>query len=73
MRDTQARIKENRALTIRYHLLTLCAQFQYLGIELVSVSDGLNTKKEHLKLSLQMRGIINELYLDDLKKKTHRG
>ena len=66
--DDLSRLSRNN-----HHLLTLCAQFQYWQIELISVADGLNTKDEHSKLSIQMRGIVNELYLDDLKKKTHRG
>jgi site-specific DNA recombinase len=66
--DDLSRLSRNN-----HHLLTLCAQFQYWTIELISVADGLNTKDEHSKLSIQMRGIVNELYLDDLKKKTHRG
>jgi DNA invertase Pin-like site-specific DNA recombinase len=66
--DDLSRLSRNN-----HHLLTLCAQFQYWAIDLISVADGLNTKDEHSKLSIQMRGIVNELYLDDLKKKTHRG
>ena len=66
--DDLSRLSRNN-----HHLLTLCAQFQYWQVELFSVADGLNTKEEHSKLGIQMRGIINELYLDDLKKKTHRG
>ena len=66
--DDLSRLSRNN-----HHLLTLCAQFQYWQIDLISVADGLNTKDEHSKLSIQMRGIVNELYLDDLKKKTHRG
>lgn len=30
-------------------------------------------REEHAKVAYQFRGIINELYLTDLKKKTHRG
>lgn len=66
--DDLSRLSRNN-----HHLLTLCAQFQYWEVELISVADGLNTKEEHAKLGIQMRGIINELYLDDLRKKTHRG
>ena len=52
---------------------TLLCLLQFWGIELISVSDGLNTKEEHAKVAYQFRGIFNELYLTDLKKKTHRG
>jgi site-specific DNA recombinase len=68
MVDDLSRLSRNN-----HHMLTLYAQFQYWEIDLVAVADGLNSRDEQSKLSIQMRGIINELYLDDLKKKTHRG
>lgn len=52
---------------------TLLCLFQYWGVGLISVSDGLNSKEEHAKVAYQFRGIFNELYLSDLRKKTHRG
>src|SRR5688572_27900505 len=52
---------------------TLLCLFEFWGISLISVSDGLDTREEHAKVAYQFRGIINELYLTDLKKKTHRG
>ncbi len=55
------------------HFNTLLCLFQYWGISLISVSDGLDMREEHAKVAYQFRGIINELYLTDLKKKTHRG
>lgn len=55
------------------HFNTLLCLFEFWGISLISVSDGLDTREEHAKVAYQFRGIINELYLTDLKKKTHRG
>ena len=55
------------------HFNTLLCLFQYWGVSLISVSDGLDMREEHAKVAYQFRGIINELYLTDLKKKTHRG
>lgn len=55
------------------HFNTLLCLFQYWGIALISVSDGLDMREEHAKVAYQFRGIINELYLTDLRKKTHRG
>ena len=52
---------------------TLLCLFQFWGVALISVSDGLNTQEEHAKVAYQFRGIFNELYLSDLRKKTHRG
>ncbi len=55
------------------HFNTLLCLFQYWGVSLISVGDGLDMREEHAKVAYQFRGIINELYLTDLKKKTHRG
>ncbi len=55
------------------HFNTLLCLLQFWGVSLISVSDGLDTREEHAKVAYQFRGIINELYLTDLKKKTHRG
>ena len=55
------------------HFNTLLCLFQFWGISLISVGDGLDMREEHAKVAYQFRGIINELYLTDLKKKTHRG
>ncbi|MCX6117521.1 MAG: recombinase family protein [Proteobacteria bacterium] len=52
---------------------TMLCLFQFWGVNLISVSDGLDMREEHAKVAYQFRGIINELYLSDLKKKTHRG
>ena len=52
---------------------TLLCLFQFWGVDLISVSDGLSTQEEHAKVAYQFRGIFNELYLSDLRKKTHRG
>ena len=56
-----------------HHMLTLVLKFNYYQVKLISVSDGIVTDDENSKLGIQMRGLINELYLDDLRKKTSRG
>src|SRR5207245_5331266 len=43
------------------------------GIELVGVSDGIVTAQRGAKVHLTVKGLANELYLDDLREKTHRG
>src|SRR5690606_26011578 len=55
------------------HFNTLLCLFQFWGVSLISVSDGLDMREEHAKVAYQFRGIIDELYLTDLKKKTTRG
>ncbi len=46
---------------------------KFLGIRLIGVSDGLDTSRVGYKLETGMRGLMSELYLDDLAEKTHRG
>lgn len=48
-------------------------QLKYWGLDLVSVSDGLDSRDEHAKFGYQLKAVFNEMFLDDLKKKTHRG
>ncbi|MBU2101985.1 MAG: recombinase family protein [Candidatus Omnitrophota bacterium] len=56
-----------------HQMLTLVLKFNYYQVKLISVSDGIISDDENSKLGIQMRGLINELYLDDLRKKTSRG
>ena len=56
-----------------HQMLTLVLKFNYHQVKIISVSDGIITDDENSKLGIQIRGLINELYLDDLKKKTLRG
>ena len=56
-----------------YYFNQLLCRFIYLHIRLISISDGLDTQEENAKVGYQFRSIFNELYLTDLKKKTHRG
>jgi len=54
-------------------MLTLVLKFDYHQVKIISVSDGIITDDDNAKLGIHVRGLINELYLDDLKKKTMRG
>jgi len=56
-----------------HQMLTLVLKFNYYQVKLISVSDGIVTDDDNSKLGIQIRGLVNELYLDDLKKKTMRG
>ena len=56
-----------------HQMLTLVLKFNYLQIKIISVSDGITTDDDNSKLGIHLRGLMNELYLDDLKKKTMRG
>ena len=48
-------------------------KFQFWGIRLIGVSDGIDTASKGHRLQTGVRGLIDELYLEDLKEKTHRG
>ena len=54
-------------------MLSVISNLHFEGIRIVSVSDGLDSDDEESKLGIQIRGIFNELQLQDLKKKTLRG
>ena len=49
------------------------ADWAFWGIRLIGVSDGYDSAAKGHKLQASVRGIMNELYLDDLREKTHRG
>jgi len=53
--------------------LTLYRRLQRHGVELVAVTDGIQTSHQMAKLQITIKGLVNELYLDDLRDKTHRG
>ena len=48
-------------------------RFRYRGVRIVGVSDGFDTESKGYKVHAGVRGLLNELYLDDLRDKTHRG
>ena len=48
-------------------------KLQFWDIRLIGVSDGIDTYAKGHRLQTGVRGLIDELYLEDLKEKTHRG
>lgn len=48
-------------------------RLEYRGIRLIGTSDGYDTQAKGRKVMRVARGLVNELYLDDLRDKTHRG
>ncbi|HKX01482.1 MAG TPA: recombinase family protein, partial [Methylomirabilota bacterium] len=54
-------------------LLRLHRRLQLKGIDIVGVSDGIATNHQGAKVQLTVKGLVNEIYLDDLREKTHRG
>jgi site-specific DNA recombinase len=52
-----------------HFLLTLYAEFRFSGVRIIARADSLDSDDDHAKLGFQMRGIVNELYLDDLRRR----
>lgn len=48
-------------------------RFRFEGLRIVGVSDGFDTAAKGHKIQATVRGLLNEIYLDDLAEKTHRG
>lgn len=48
-------------------------RFKFAGLRIIGVSDGFDTDAKGHKIQATVRGLINEIYLDDLAEKTHRG
>ena len=46
---------------------------RFSGVRVVSVSDGIDTAEKGHKVGVGLRGLMGEIYLDDLRDKTHRG
>ena len=47
--------------------------FDFHGVRVVSVADGLDSDDREATIGIQVRGVFNELQLQDLRKKTLRG
>ena len=66
--DDLSRLTRDEAESIQ-----LRRRLAFWGIRLIGVSDGYDSAAKGHKLQASVRGIMNELYLDDLREKTHRG
>lgn len=52
---------------------TAVKRLTFAGVRLIGVSDGVDTGRKSHKADVGLRGLMSELYLDDLAEKTHRG
>ncbi len=48
-------------------------RFKFKRARIIGVSNGYDSNDKGEKIQSSMRGLMNELYLDDLRDKTHRG
>lgn len=68
MVDDLSRLSRNNV-----HMQIYIQQLSYIGVNLFSVADNVNTANEDSKLLIQLKGVINENALDELRKRTLRG
>lgn len=48
-------------------------RLKYWGVRVIAVSDGFDSDSKSHKIQAGFKGMMNELFLDDLAAKTHRG
>ena len=53
--------------------LSVTTRLRLKGVGVVGVSDGIATSQQGAKIHVAVKGLVNELYLDDVRDKTHRG
>jgi site-specific DNA recombinase len=51
----------------------LVKRIEHRGLRIIGTADGYDTEARGRKVMRIARGLVNELYLDDLREKTHRG
>ncbi|MEZ2417670.1 recombinase family protein [Luteibacter sp. RCC_6_2] len=59
--------RDSAELTMTIRRLT------FAGVRLIGVSDGVDTQRKSHKADVGLRGLMSEMYLDDLADKVHRG
>ena len=48
-------------------------RLRFVGVRVIAVADGIDTGDDTTKVSVTVKSLVNELYLDDLRKTTKRG
>jgi len=48
-------------------------RLRFIGISIIAVADNINTADDTTKITVTVKSLVNELYLDDLRKATKRG
>src|SRR5262244_613595 len=48
-------------------------RLRFSGVRVIAVADGIDTGDDTTKISVTVKSLVNELYLDDLRKTTKRG
>ncbi|MGD9689490.1 MAG: recombinase family protein [Phycisphaerales bacterium] len=56
-----------------YEMKGLLRKFAWQGLRVIGVSDGYDSAKRGHKIHAGFKGLMNEVFLDDLRERTHRG
>ena len=48
-------------------------RLEFQGVRIIAVSDGYDSQSKARKIHRGMKGLMNEVFLDDLREKVHRG
>lgn len=48
-------------------------RLEFQGVRIIAVSDGYDSESKARKIHRGMKGLMNEVFLDDLREKVHRG
>jgi DNA invertase Pin-like site-specific DNA recombinase len=66
--DDTSRLSRNRAESAKAY-----ERFQYFGIRVVAVSQGIDTQSDQAEVLVAVHELVDSLYIKELAKKTHRG
>jgi site-specific DNA recombinase len=56
-----------------YEMKGVLRKFIWQGLRVIGVSDGYDSSRKGHKIHAGFKGLMNEMFLDDLRDKTHRG
>lgn len=56
-----------------YETKGLLRRFGWLGLRVVAVTDGYDNQRKGHKIHAGFKSLVNEIFLDDLRERTHRG
>src|SRR5258708_2275404 len=66
--DDTSRLSRNQGEMVR-----LCEELKFAGVRIVAVSQGIDTQHEQADMLMTMHGMMDQVYIKELAKKTHRG
>ena len=66
--DDTSRLSRNQGETAR-----ICEELTFAGVRIVAVSQGIDTQHEQADMLMTMHGMVDQVYIKELAKKTHRG